>query len=287
MIDPAGQQFIDRSVKALCRRVPTALLQLLSVESDVEMAWEDVSVNLPEHRADQVLIIGAVDDPQRWAIQLEYQLHPDLRVMKSWRLKNAALSEQLGMDVLLVAIYLSPGGHRTFPTDYVQQRGELRTRFEFTAFKLWEHADRIRSGELASLAPLLVLCEDSPAEEALLEEQTLIRSADLEENVRADLFSLAISVASRYLTREFVFNLFREDMEVLKEAGFIEEWIAEGAAKAELRKAREMALRNLRGRFGDLPSSVISEVEHADLALCDRIADNIGHAQSLGDLGLE
>lgn len=108
MIDPAGQQFIDRSVKALCRRVPQALLQLLGVNPFVELAWEDVNINLPEHRADQVLILGGPDDPRRWAIHLEYQLEPDPRLLRSWRLKNAALSEQLGMDVLLVVIYLSP-----------------------------------------------------------------------------------------------------------------------------------------------------------------------------------
>jgi hypothetical protein len=249
----------------------------------VDLAWEDVSVNLPEFRADQVLIIGPADDPGRWAIHLEYQLEPDARLLRSWRLKNAALSEQLGIDVLMVVIYLSPGGYRTFPAEYVQQRGELMTRFEFSVFRLWEHADRIRSGELAALAPLLVLCEDAPVEETILEEQSLIRVAAVDEDVRIDLLSLAISVATRYLTRDFVFNLFREDMEVLKEAGIVEEWIAEG----ELRQARDMALRNLRSRFGELPDSVVSEVEAADMALCYRIADNIGHAQSLGDLGLE
>lgn len=105
----------------------------------------------------------------------------------------------------------------------------------------------------------------------------------MEEDVRADLFSLAISVATRYLTREFVFNLFREDMEMLKEAGIVEEWIAE----ADLRRARDMALRALRSRFSDLPNSVVREIEGADLALCLRIVDHIGSAQSLGDLGLE
>jgi hypothetical protein len=283
VIDPAGQQFIDRSVKALCRRVPWALLQLLSVDPTVELAWEDVSINLPERRADQVLILGSPADPNRWAIQFEYQLEPDSRLLPSWRLKNAALCEQLGMDVLLVVIYLSPGDYRTFPSEYVQQRGNLRNRFEFSVFKLWDHAERIRSGELGVLAPLLVLCEDAPVQETVLEEQSLIRAAVVDEDVRADLFSLAISVATRYLTRDFVFNLFREDMEVLKEAGIVEEWIAEG----ELRRARDMALRALRSRFEDLPDSAVSEIKDADLALCLRIVDNIGHAQSLGDLGLE
>jgi hypothetical protein len=283
VIDAAAQQFIDRSVKALCRRVPWALLQLLGVDPAVELAWEDVSINLPEFRADQVLILGAPEDPNRWAIHFEYQLQPDSRLLRSWRLKNAALSEQLGMDVLLVVIYLSPGVYHTFPSEYVQLHGALCNRFEFSTLKLWENAGRIRSGELAALAPLLVLCEDAPVAETVLEEQSLIRAAAVDEDVRADLISLAISVATRYLTRDFVFNLFREDMEVLKEAGIVEEWIAEG----ELRRARDMALRALRSRFSDLPNSAVSEVEAADLALCLRIVDNIGHAQSLGDLGLE
>jgi hypothetical protein len=55
------------------------------------------------------------------------------------------------------------------------QRGGGRNRFEFETVRLWEHAERIRGGDLQELAPLLVLCENEPTEATLREERELIR----------------------------------------------------------------------------------------------------------------
>src|SRR5438552_1462284 len=92
---------IDRSVKALIRRVPSAFFRLAEVDVDpAAVRPGDVAVNLPEFRADQVFTVGSEDDPRRWAIHLEYQLQPDQRVLKGWLLKNFALSVQLDIPVI-------------------------------------------------------------------------------------------------------------------------------------------------------------------------------------------
>src|SRR5438034_6644052 len=61
----------------------------------------------------------------------------------------------------------------------------------------WEHADRIRSGELPELAPLLILCDDQFSEATLREERELILTADVSQSVRSEL----LAVADRKSTR--------------------------------------------------------------------------------------
>jgi len=71
-------------------------------------------------------------------------------------------------------------------------------------------------------------------------------------------------------------------MEMLKEASFIEEWIQEG----EARGARQMLLRLLRKRFGELPATAVARLEAADLAACEALAERVLEANSLEELGL-
>ena len=48
---------LDRSVKALVRHYPRAFLRLAGLEIAGDVRFGDVSVNLPELRADQVLVV--------------------------------------------------------------------------------------------------------------------------------------------------------------------------------------------------------------------------------------
>jgi hypothetical protein len=183
---------LDLSLKTLCRHVPAALLRLAGVEVDAGTIYpEDVSVILPEFRADDVLLIGPPGDPDRWGVHFEYQAQPDARQLRKWWLKNAALNEQLDLPVFLVILYVERGDRRGFPDSYTEEKGSLVNSHQFTRLLLWEHAERIRSGELAELAPLLVLCEDSPTEATLQEELGVIRSLEVPESVRADLLAVA------------------------------------------------------------------------------------------------
>src|SRR5438105_2582141 len=139
-----GSTVIDRSLKALARRAAPAFLRLFGVPVEPStLRREDVSVNLPEFRADQVLLVGAEDDPERWAMHLEFQLDPDRRVLPDWFLKNAALTKQLGLPVILTVLYLRRGRYARFPAAYIVRRGRLKNRYEFDTIRLWEHAERI------------------------------------------------------------------------------------------------------------------------------------------------
>lgn len=278
---------IDRSVKALIRRVPGAFFRLAGVDIDPgAVRFEDVALNLPEFRADHVLVVGAEDNSSRWAIHLEYQLEPDTSVMPGWLLKQAALTIRLGAPVPLVVVYLTRGSYSTFPDTYSIEAGGIRNVFLFHTIRLWEHAARIRSGDLTELAPLLVLCEDKPTERTLREERRLILGLDVAADVRAELLAVALTVGLRYFGRDLLLRLFREELDMLKGANIIEEWMVEREALGEAKQARSMLLRLLRARFGDLPEAVVQRVETEDPEWCEETAERTLTAKSLDELSL-
>ncbi len=282
---------IDRSVKALIRTVPDVLFRLAGVQVDPrDVRFEDVALNLPELRADHVLRVGEPDDPAGWAIHLEYQLQPDPTAMPVWLLKTAALTRQLGVRVILVVVYLERGSYATFPTGYTVEEAGLRNEHSFHTIRLWEHAERIRSGELPELAPLLPLCEDNPTQQTLREERQIILGLETTTEVRAELLAIALTVGLRYFSRDVLERLFREELEMLKEASVIQEWIEqaveEGEARGEARRGRAMLLRLLNERFGELPDNVVSRIELQDPDWCEEMAVRAIAAQSLEELSL-
>jgi predicted transposase YdaD len=284
-----GSLLIDRSLKALARRVAPTFLRLAGVDAPpAALRWEDVTINLPEYRADQVLLVGVDDAPRRWALHLEFQLEPDRRVMPGWFLKNAALTAQLGRPVILTVLYLTRGRYSRFPATYTATGDGLKNRYTFHTVRLWEHAARIRSGELQELAPLLVLCENTPTEATLREERGLIQQIAPPE-LRNELLAIALMVGTRYFVRERLLELFREEMAMLKEASVIQEWIEEGEARGraegEAREARRLVLRLLERSFGSLPPEVIARVEAEGRDWCEELALRIRDARSLQDLG--
>ena len=280
-----GFQSIDRSVKALAQRLPAGFFRLIGLEYDpARVHAEEVSINLPEHRADGVFVIE--EGEKRWALHLEYQFQPDGRVLPGWFLKNAALTAQLGVPVLLVAIYLRKGERTRFPDAYHARAGTLRNSFQFATVRLWDHAQEIRSGALAELAPLLAMAEEQPDEETLRRERELILGLDVSEAVRADLLSIAITIGSRFFGRDFLLQFFRKELSMLKEASFIEEWVMEGEERGQLRATRDLTLNLLRARFGELPQSVVSRIEEADITFCRDLCVRLLTAQSLEELGL-
>jgi predicted transposase YdaD len=311
-VDPRNpRNVLDRSLKALIRTVPPAFFRLAGAEVDpAAIQPGDVSINLPEFRTDQVFLVGAADDPERWALHIEYQLQPDPRVLPDWHYKNGALGAQLRIPAILVVLYLEKGDRATFPDAYTVVRDGLTNRFEFHAIRLWEHADRIRSGELPELAPLLLLCEDKPTERILREERELILRLDAPPETRRELLAVAAAVGTRYFTRDLLQTVFRENMEMLKEVDFIQEWIdealadghtrgysqgraegraegaAEGRAEGAAEGARRVLLEQLRQRFGEPGPEVVARVEALDLDGCLDLAARTLRAASLEELGL-
>jgi predicted transposase YdaD len=298
---PDSSALIDRSVKALIRQVPGAFFRLAGVETGLSpIRYEDVTVSIPEHRADQVLSLGADDDPDRWASHLEYQLQPDARVLRGWFFKNAGLNAQLDMPVILTVLYLTRGNSAPFPDTVTIQGGGLSNHYQFNTIRLWEHTDRIRGGDLPELAPLLLLCEDNPTEQTLREERALILDLSTTREVRVELLAEALTVGTRYFARELLETLFREELQMLKEASIVGDWLEEalqegyekgiqegiqqGIQQGKTEATQEFVLDFLRERFGELSPAVVTRVQSADLAWCKEFIQRASRANSLEEL---
>lgn len=296
---------IDRSVKRLFRDQPRALLRLLNVAASetTKVRFEDCNLNFSQLSADHVVILEETDDEGNLvpvAFYIEYQLRPEPEKLPVWTIKWGALCRELKMKVLLLALYLERGDRATFPDEYPHRHGNLETKLSFTAIRLWEHRERIISGEWPELAPLLVLCEAEPTEETLQQEVELIHNSGLPVDTQTDLLGVALLVAMRSFSRTILKTIFGEDLamldemenlkELFLEAGSFKKWMTDprisGGVRAEAKTEtlREMTLSCLSRRFGEVPSSVVEQIQTSDMDWCQRLFDRAVTAASLAEL---
>ena len=278
----------DRSIKLIFQDLPAAACRLAGAGADPsEITRYDTAVNVPELRTDHLFYIKR-PGKRPWALQLEYQLTPDRGQLRGWIMKNAALNHQLGIPVVLVVIYLRRGGRKQFPDSYLIRGEGLQNLHRFETVKLWEHRERILNGDLKELAPLLVLCEDKPSEETLRQERRMIRELPIDPNKKRSLLGLAAMLGARFFPDELLRDVFREDLDVLKELSFVDEWLAEREARGEAAgrtaEARQLALRALRAKYHDLPESLVTQLENADPAWCEKLVIGVITAETLQDL---
>lgn len=283
------QALLDRSLKLLTRRAALVRLAGLAVDP-AQIRFEDTAVNVAEHRADTILLLGAEDDPDRWGWHLEYQLEPDPRVIPGWLLKNAVFNAGLPVPVILTVVYLTRGDRATFPDRYQIEGGGLSNDHGFHALRLWEHAELIESGAFPELAPLLVLCENNPGLATLRREREMILALDVPQTVKSELLAVALMVGLRFFRRGALERIFRGELQMLKEVEFIRELfadeIAEGRAEGEARASRRILLGQLQTRFGALPEHLAARIEAMDAAECEALALRLMNAGSLAELGL-
>ncbi|MCC2671695.1 MAG: hypothetical protein K0Q72_4166 [Armatimonadetes bacterium] len=284
-------------MKALLRSYPEALFRLAGYPIDAgRLRMEDTAINVPEQRADHVFVVCDEASRDEGALYLEYQLQPRSELLSTWFAKAGALNRQLGLPVVLLAIYLEKGHRASFPNEYVSTVGRFSNSFRFPTVRLWEHAERIRSGELWPLAPLLVLCEDDPGERTLREEVALINRSGVGSEEQAELLAVALRVASRRLSRSLVEAIFREELPMVRGASIIDDWIAEGEARGEARgkaegethgrlaEAQRLTREALAIRFGALPGALAARIEQSDAEACEVLFRRALVATSLDEL---
>lgn len=291
---------IDITVKALFRRQPRAALRLAGVESKIEpIHLEDTSISLPEMRADQVFLIGEKGEPGYGAIYLEYQLQPKVKALRDWFTKCGGLVKQLDMPVVLLVIYLVKGKRVTFPDRLTMVVSGLHQHFQFNTIRLWEFADRIRNGEFPELAPLLVLFDTFPDESTLKREIEIIHHAGLPKDVEADLLGMALRLGQISFTREVLSIIFREELDMVRHGGIVEDWIAEEASRAEARGvkqgvkqgvaegAQQATIKALSLRLGKLPDELIHQINKAEPDWCYQLMESAFKVESLSELKIE
>ena len=267
-------------------------------------------MNVPELRADHLFRIEEEGVPP-WELQVEYQIEPDPRQVPGWIAKNAALNHQRKIPVVLLVIYLRKGDRTRFPESHVVEAGGLKNEHRFETVRLWEHRERIRTGDLRELAPLLVLCEDNPTESTLREERQIIQELPVTREAKEELHGLALMLGSGIFSAEVLRKVFIEEQNMLgtvDEKKFLEEVFPEalaelkrrseesgekrgekrgevlGEVSGQIREARRLALVILRVRFQDLPSEISEQVEGAGTAWCEALVEFTVNASSLQEV---
>ncbi len=85
---------------------------------------------------------------------------------------------------------------------------------------------------------------------------------------RANLLSIAMTIACRYMDKNVLKDYFKEEMEMLREASIVEEWLEEGVQKGihqgVLQNAREAVIENLEVHFDVVPTSIVKIIKGID-----------------------
>lgn len=110
-----------------------------------------------------------------------------------------------------------------------------------------------------------------PNEAVLARERELILHEE-DRSRRADMLACAVTIGTRYFDKEFLWKFFREEVEMMREATFIDEWLEDKLEEGLQRGLQQgiqqgiqqegkqvrwlILLRILRRRFGELPLSL-------------------------------
>ena len=279
----------DQTLKIIARNYAGTFLKLAFPEIPVWLLGtaENVELTLPSRPVDFVHRVEF--EGQEYILHLEFQYEHEAGFPQRMCGYYGLLTEQFQLPVLSLALYLNPR-KATIPYEYAVGLGpHAVNRFTYPVLRLWDYTDDIRAGKYRELAPLLVMLVQNPTAELLEEERTLVL-AETEPQKRADMLSLAVTVATRYFDRNFLWRFFREELDMMREATFMEEWLEEMAAeriekgiqqglqRGQLGVARKTILRVLRARFhptSKQEKQIAQTLEAIDeLATLDELVDH-------------
>lgn len=227
---PDGLRLYDQVLKVLGREYPEALLRLAFPGLDIELVGTilNVEITLPEQRVDFVHEVAFEDE--EYILHIEFQTEHRPNFPQRMFEYSAALTRLFQKPVLSLAVYIRPR-RKAPPAEYRVKLGEHPVnRFTYPVVKLWEYRDRIWTGEFRELAPLLLELVEEKSEAVLVREKELILQ-ERDKKKRGTLLATAVTIASRYFERDFLWRFFREEVEAMKEAPFIVDWIEEGIQK--------------------------------------------------------
>jgi len=217
----------DRTLKIIARDHAEIFLKLAFPGEKIKLVGtlENVELSLPEERVDFVHELEY--NGQEYLLHLEFQLQHKKDFPKRVFIYSAELTDQFDKSVISLVLYLEQR-ESSLPEDYKVSLGNnVINRFSYPVLKLWEYEKEIRSGEFRELAPLLSMIVGEPTVETLEEERQLILQEE-DDRKRARLFATAVTIASRYFERDFLWKFFREEMKQMREVPFISDWIREG-----------------------------------------------------------
>lgn len=203
--------------------------------------------------------------------------------------------KQLQLPVVLLVIYLQKGDRATFPDRLITEVAGLQDEYRFPVILLWEFRDRIANGEFPELAPLMVLFDDAPDERTLQREIEIIHQAGFTKEDEADLLGMALRLAERSFAKEVLALIFRKELDMVRQGGIIEDWIAEaeerakadGESRGEAHGVQRTTIKALSLRLGELPETLKERINSAEPDWCDRLMERAFSVESISELKLE
>lgn len=282
---------LDRAVKVVCALHPNCFLDLFfGRERNVILKGvEDAQIQIPEHRADKVWRVH--DGVREGCITLEAIAVPDRRDWRRINLKNAAMQVIFNLPVITVLVYLVRGQYATFPDSYEDELGGLTNAHRFARILLWEHEERIRSGELKELAPFLLLFYDAPDPGILATVNQLIETvADPEQ--RLELKSLGALIAVRHFSEEIIKQYLKLEFPMIRETTIFKEWLdqryneglVDGEVKGEISGKQRLLQKQLEKKFGPLSSELKARLLELNSEALDSLAMTLLELATMDDL---
>ena len=287
---PRQINLFDRVMKILGRHYAESFLKLAFPDTDFQLVGtlENVEITLPDRRADFLHRLRV--EGEEYLLHFEFQLQHRTDYPRNVFTFSGGLTDQHQKPTITIVLYLERRESDP-PSEYVVQIGEwVIHRFTYPIIKLWDYTDRICSGELREFAPLLIMLEREKTEAVLHQERELILQ-ETHPQKRADSLATAVMIASRYFELEWLWEFFGEEVEQMRESGFITDWIEEGIQQGLERERQQgkrlILIRLLAAKFGELPQSVTDQIQGmtAEEEL-DQLGVSILTANSLEEMGL-
>ncbi len=234
-----------------------------------------LELNIHEKRVDNAFELLLKDGETKYLL-LEFLFGERTFELHKYFIKTAMATDHYGKGkVATVVVQLTEGSGKPIKPVYEVELEGIRNLFEIRVVYLNEYIEKIESGELYEFAPLLPLLKGGADERLLREVKDLIKT-EPDQKKLSELYSTALTVAGRYITKEFLWEFFKEELEMIQESPIVQEWINEGYRKGEdegyrkgedegyLKAGREMLLDILEERFGLLKRSIIDEIRGID-----------------------
>ena len=282
IVAPRQINLFDRVMKILGRHYAESFLKLAFPDTTFQLVGtlENVEITLPDRRADFLHRIQV--EGEEYLLHFEFQLQHRADYPRNVFTFSGGLTDQHQKPTITIVLYLERRESDP-PSEYVVQIGDwVIHRFTYPIIKLWDYTDRIRSGELREFAPLLIMLEREKTEAVLHQEKELILQ-ETHPQKRADSLATAVMIASRYFELDWLWEFFGEEVEQMRESGFITDWIEDGIQQGK----RLLLIQLLATKFGELPQSVTEQINGmtADEEL-DQLGVRLLTANSLEEMGL-
>lgn len=231
---------------------------------------------------------------ERLAFHLEFQRHHDVDMANRVLEYNVFASCKFDCTVVSFVIYLKKEGNIVEPPlTRKLPNGEEVLHFNFINIKLWETpTDELRRTGLIGLLPLLPLTREGGTKEVLEETITGIQLSEAEDEAKANLLSITLTLAALAFTkkedRDWLIRRFRMFQDILRESEIYQLIVEEGreegreeATQRELEDLRQLLLSFMQARFPELASFAIQQVSNiADIAILKDLTLKVGLSQT-------